>query len=82
MSLIANPIDLEHYLEQAQFPTDRDQLLDFAQSNNAQQPIIEALKALPANHQFKNASEAAKELWIPKDSEQNELLGSDSPDDE
>ncbi len=82
MSLIANPIDLEHYLEQAQFPTDRDQLLQYAQSHDAEQSIIAALQALPAGHQFQNASEAAKELWIPRDSEQNNLLGADSPDDE
>ncbi len=80
MSLMANPVDVEHYLEKARFPAGKDDLLNYARSNHATQPIISSLETIP-NRQYSSASEAAKATWTPQDSDRAQSMGADSADD-
>ncbi|MCV7215845.1 DUF2795 domain-containing protein [Mycobacterium crocinum] len=45
--MVPNPIGLQKALAGADYPADRQQLVDLAKKNNADQDIIEALGALP-----------------------------------
>jgi hypothetical protein len=80
MSLMANPIDVEHYLEHTSFPAGKEDLLAFARSNHAGESIIASLETLP-RRQYASAEEAAKATWIPRDSDSAQSMGADSPDD-
>jgi hypothetical protein len=44
---VPNPIDLQKALAGADYPADRQQLIDLAKKNSADQEIIDALGKLP-----------------------------------
>lgn len=80
MAIMANPIELEHFLEQAPFPCGREELLDYARKHNAKASILVSLEKLP-ERSFQDAGDAAGCAWQSDEQEQGVAGGADSPDD-
>ena len=52
--------ELSRHLRPGAFPADRDRLVAEAQENHAPEPVVEALRGLPAGAEF----HTAHEVWI------------------
>lgn len=81
MTVMANPVELEHFLEDASFPASKQQLLDFAHQHKAGAPMLVSLERLP-DRQYQDAADAAKSAWTSEEIGHGEVGGGDSPDDE
>ncbi|MBD3244108.1 MAG: DUF2795 domain-containing protein [Chitinivibrionales bacterium] len=81
MAIMANPVELEHFLEKVSFPASKGQLLDFAHQNHAQAPMLVSLEQLP-DRDYQNAADVAKSAWTSEEMGHGEVGGADSPDDE
>lgn len=73
----ANPIDVEKYLSQTQFPASKNDLIQYAKGHHAPNSIVSALNIIP-ERQYKNAEEAARETYFP---DEDLLRGQDSCED-
>ena len=72
-----NPIDVEKFLKESRFPSNRDDLVRFARDRHAPDNILSALKGIP-DRRYRDAADAARETF----SSEGELpRGLDSCDD-
>jgi hypothetical protein len=55
--LLANPIDIQRHLKGADYPADREELLETARSEDAPPDVVEALESLPEDEEFDGPDE-------------------------
>jgi hypothetical protein len=73
----ANPIDVEQFLKNRNFPATKSDLVQFVKDQHAPNPIIAAVENLP-NRKYSTATDAARETFL----DEEELpRGLDSCDD-
>lgn len=53
-------IDISQALKGADFPANRDELVQQAQQNSAQQEVISVIQNLPSNQQFNNMADVER----------------------
>ncbi|MBD3315109.1 MAG: DUF2795 domain-containing protein [Chitinivibrionales bacterium] len=80
MTIMANPIELEHFLAKASFPAAKQDLIRYARSHKAKASILATLEKLP-ERSYEDAAEAAESAWYADEREQGVIGGGDSPDD-
>ncbi len=61
MKMAVNPIQLEKFLKGADYPTDKQSLIKIAQSNQADQEVIETLNNMPGD-QFNSVKDVSKAI--------------------
>jgi len=50
--LLANPIDIQRHLKGVDYPADREELVESAQSEEAPPEVLEDLESLPEDEEF------------------------------
>lgn len=61
-----NPIDVEKFLKESRFPSNRDDLVRFARDHHAPDNILSALKGIP-DRKYRDPADAARETFYSED---------------